>query len=329
MPPRYAYWTILSGGLPTAFRASDQEELMPTFKRILERQPDAVMKWFARGKLWNSPEEAMDARRDPAEPRKPRQGPSSPERRGRDWRPGGKHEDPRQRFKDAKKARNQGRRQQRWERTHADAKRPAGTAARPFESKAESKSSFGPKARRPFDSTGKSQSGPRPRPPGASNYGAGARPSRPFDSTGKRQSGPRPRPPGASNYGAGARPSRPFDSRFKPKSRPESETAPNTGPPFGPKPRRPFESRSESRVGPKADSTVGARPGRDRQPERTSRPPADRRPPDPKFNSTFAPKPGGKSGPAGRGFRTQHPRSGGPAKGRGPGNGKGPGGGRT
>ena len=27
MPPRYAYWTIIAGGLPTAFRAAEREEL--------------------------------------------------------------------------------------------------------------------------------------------------------------------------------------------------------------------------------------------------------------------------------------------------------------
>ena len=58
MPPRYAYWTILAGGLPTAFRTTEREELLPTFKRILEKHPDAEMKYFARGKLWDSPEAA-------------------------------------------------------------------------------------------------------------------------------------------------------------------------------------------------------------------------------------------------------------------------------
>ena len=58
MPPRFAYWTILAGGLPTAFRAAEREELLPTFKRLREKHPDAEMKWFARGKLWDSPEEA-------------------------------------------------------------------------------------------------------------------------------------------------------------------------------------------------------------------------------------------------------------------------------
>ena len=66
MPPRFVYWTIIAGGLPTAFRAAEREELLPTFKRIQEKHPDAVMKYFARGRLWESAEEAQqeaDARR--------------------------------------------------------------------------------------------------------------------------------------------------------------------------------------------------------------------------------------------------------------------------
>ena len=49
MPPRYVYWTIIAGGLPTAFRAAERDDLMPTFKRIREKHPDAEMKYFARG----------------------------------------------------------------------------------------------------------------------------------------------------------------------------------------------------------------------------------------------------------------------------------------
>ena len=37
MPPRYSYWTIIAGGLPTAFRAARRDELLPTFARILEK----------------------------------------------------------------------------------------------------------------------------------------------------------------------------------------------------------------------------------------------------------------------------------------------------
>ncbi len=61
MPPRFAYWTILVGGLPTAFRAAEREEMLPTFKRLQQKHPDAEMRWFARGKLWASPAEAREA----------------------------------------------------------------------------------------------------------------------------------------------------------------------------------------------------------------------------------------------------------------------------
>src|SRR3954470_23602508 len=70
MPPRVSYWTIIAGGLPTAFRAAEREELLPTFTRLKAKQPDAEMKWFARGKLWASPEEAreqLDRRRNPGQ----------------------------------------------------------------------------------------------------------------------------------------------------------------------------------------------------------------------------------------------------------------------
>src|SRR5687767_8677336 len=99
MPPRFVYWTIIAGGLPTAFRAAEREELLPTFKRIQEKHPDAVMKYFARGKLWESAEEAKQA----ADTRRARAPRNDNDAHGRDWRPGGEHRDPRQPFKDAKK----------------------------------------------------------------------------------------------------------------------------------------------------------------------------------------------------------------------------------
>ena len=95
MPPRYHYWTIILEGKPTAFRAHAQEELIPTLRQLQARHPDAVMKWFARGRLWESQEqERADAlaRRRPAAR-------SAVDRRSGDWRPGGEHKDPRDRFK--------------------------------------------------------------------------------------------------------------------------------------------------------------------------------------------------------------------------------------
>jgi hypothetical protein len=63
MPPRYAYWTILVGDQPTAFRSGSQEDLMPTFKRLQAKSPDAKMLWFQNGKLWPSRIDAQEAMR--------------------------------------------------------------------------------------------------------------------------------------------------------------------------------------------------------------------------------------------------------------------------
>ncbi len=92
MPPRYTYWTIIVGGQPTAFRAATQEELLPTLKQLQSKQPDAVMMWFARGKLWPTEEASAFSLRQERER-------GGGERRGNDWRPGGEHKDPRDRFK--------------------------------------------------------------------------------------------------------------------------------------------------------------------------------------------------------------------------------------
>lgn len=111
MPPRYSYWTIIADGLPTAFRAAERDELLPTFTRIKSKHPDAQMKWFARGRLWDSPDSARReaAARREADARRA-------EKPGRDWRPGGNHRDPRQPFRDAKKSRNAAHRKRKFER---------------------------------------------------------------------------------------------------------------------------------------------------------------------------------------------------------------------
>lgn len=93
MPPRHAYWTILLEGQPTAFRAADVEELLPTFNRLREKHADTVMKWFERGRLWDSREAARQS-----------SGRGTKEPRGRSWRPGGEHRDPREKYQLAKKA---------------------------------------------------------------------------------------------------------------------------------------------------------------------------------------------------------------------------------
>jgi len=90
MPPRFAYWTIIIDDAPTAFRARDRAELMGVLRQLANRNPNAVMKWFAHGKLWDSPEQERAAAREAARAQR--------EPRGPDWRPGGKHADPRARF---------------------------------------------------------------------------------------------------------------------------------------------------------------------------------------------------------------------------------------
>jgi hypothetical protein len=90
MPPRFVYWTILIDGKPTAFRARDRQELQTTFSQLKRTNEDVVIRWFARGRLWDSPEAERAAEQRP----KP-----VGEKRGKDWRPGGAHKDPRDRFK--------------------------------------------------------------------------------------------------------------------------------------------------------------------------------------------------------------------------------------
>lgn len=90
MPPRHAYWTIIFGNQPTSFRAATTDELMPTFRQLQTKHPDAVMMWFARGRLWKSPEEAREAlamRRAPHRFRDERPAPPSGWRAPRESRP--------------------------------------------------------------------------------------------------------------------------------------------------------------------------------------------------------------------------------------------------
>jgi hypothetical protein len=102
VPPRYAYWTILIDNIPTAFRSRDAEELLPTLNQLRRKNSDVVMKWFARGRLWDTPEQAQWAGKNLK---------GSEEKRGRDWRPGGEHKDPRARFDKRKEKRKQDHRQ--------------------------------------------------------------------------------------------------------------------------------------------------------------------------------------------------------------------------
>ena len=80
---------MMIDGKPTAFRAHEKDELLPTFNQLRRTNKDVVFKWFARGRIWESPEAELAAQRQPV----------LQEKRPRDWRPGGEHKDPRARFK--------------------------------------------------------------------------------------------------------------------------------------------------------------------------------------------------------------------------------------
>jgi hypothetical protein len=120
MPPRYSYWTIIIEQQPTAFRAAREEDLLPTFNRLKQKHPSAVMMWFQRGRLWASRSEAQAAliaerrgsrrpspstrTRDRGRAGEAEPGAGAAPSRDRTWRPGGDHRDPRQRYLDSKKA---------------------------------------------------------------------------------------------------------------------------------------------------------------------------------------------------------------------------------
>ena len=61
MPPRFSYWTILVDNQPTAFRAAEIEDILPTLNRLKVKQPTAELRWFQQGQLWNTPLEAREA----------------------------------------------------------------------------------------------------------------------------------------------------------------------------------------------------------------------------------------------------------------------------
>jgi len=95
-----------SNDKPTAFRAREREELAATFVQLQRKNTNVTMQWFARGKLWASREAERDdfqtqkhAASAPRE-RKADRPEGAPEKRGSDWRPGGKHKDPRDRFRE-------------------------------------------------------------------------------------------------------------------------------------------------------------------------------------------------------------------------------------
>ena len=216
MPPRFAYWTILIDNVPTAFRARDAQELLPTLNQLKRTNQSVVLKWFSGGQLWDSPEAARDARRRP----------KVFEKRGAGWRPGGQHQDPRARFARKKHhgapvergPREGGQREWREGGKPSGPRKPWG-----------SKPGGGP--RKPW---GNKHAG-GPRKPWSSKPGGG--PRKPWEN--KPAGGPR-KPWGGKPGGGGQRFAKPWRDRPQggPPRGPQKpwRDRPPAGPPRGPKP---------------------------------------------------------------------------------------------
>jgi hypothetical protein len=206
MPPRFVYWTILIDGKPTAFRARDHEELLPTLNQLKRTNADVTMQWFAHGRLWASPEAERAAASRPQPPA---------EKRGRDWRPGGDHKDPRARFDKKPSARP---------RRDNDRERPDGPR-RPFAPRTEPAFGKRPAFTKPRTFDKKQPGGSRPhdgRPPARRPYGSPPRQDRP--QLARRPAGRRPPPPSENEPGRGEQnktppPSNPRGWKPKPPKR--------------------------------------------------------------------------------------------------------------
>ena len=239
MPPRYAYWTILIDDKPTAFRAREREELQPTFVQLQRKNTNVTMQWFARGRLWASREAERDdfqmrkhaatAPRDRRDGR-PSGSPEGAERRGSDWRPGGAHKDPRDRFK--KKNRPERAWSEKDPATQRDRDKPGFASSSPREPR---RSSSDPRTSGGGWSNKPGGSGKRPwtgKPPDKSDVAQGFSPAR-----------PRERKPWNDTPAGGAPPSdRPWQTK---PTGPRAQRKPWSNKPSGDAPRgdRPWSNK--------------------------------------------------------------------------------------
>lgn len=254
MPPRFAYWTILIDNTPTAFRARDREELLPTMTQLKRTNEKVELKWFAQGKLWESPEAQRESWRKPK---------AAPERRDRDWRPGGAHKDPRARFdKEAQ------RRKKREERANWNAPR-ADASARDHERPSAPPRGDRPWGKRPWDKPRDARRGERPqwnrpqKPPSQrfdrGDEGWKPKPAGPGDQRKPWHGKPRgdrarsDRPPG--NRLPGNRPPKPPSQRFEAREKG-----------WKPKPAGPGGQRKPWHGKPRSDRPWGDRPPGNRPP---------------------------------------------------------------
>jgi hypothetical protein len=275
MPPPHSFWVILIGKTPTSFRGKGREDLVPTLRQLQRTQSDVTLRWFERGKMWESPEAAIGAARLAAT--------AAREKRTKEWRPGGEHRDPKARFELTR------------DQKRAKFKRDQSAPDR------------GERERPPRDARGddRPQSPFGPREPRAPRV---PRPDRPwsdrpkFDRPGPGRSpfGDRSRSPRGDSRDRPPSGDRPFGSR--PPRSDKSDRRDRREPP-GPQVENPFKDRPRSdRPAPRPDRP--ASPGRpDRRPDVRPTGRSDRRP--------SSGRPGRPSGPPGDrgGFKPPKRRS--------------------
>jgi translation initiation factor IF-2 len=282
MPPRHHYWTIILEGKPTAFRAHTEEELIPTLRQLQVRHPDAVMKWFARGRLWASQDEE---RADAVAKRRP-DSPPAGERRPRAWRPGGEHKDPRDRFKVSRdeKRRRFAQNLRRDRPAPEEGKAPPGSADRPPQLDRPPRAEHPNRPDRPVRLPGAS-GGPRPNRPGGFARGP---------STGRPPAGRPPRFDRPSHADRGVKPPWKRDENRGRNDRPWSRDRPGS-PPFGRTPgdRRPPPPGERPGSGHRPPSGRPPNRGAGRPPGGTGRPPGG--------GGRFGPRPQGGRKPGGGG----------------------------
>lgn len=298
---RGVFWTIIVDDQPTAFRAPVREDLLPTLTQLQRQHPTAVIKWFQRGRLWETPGDAMDA--------------SKPPRREVGWRPGGEHKDPRDQYKvprDVKRAR--------WASQAADGRGPwmkTGTQEGRRPGRQEGGAPGGQDERpprKPFVprdgdrlENAERRTPASPKPGGEGGPNAEGRPA--FRPRSDRPSGDRPAWKPKADRPAGA--DRPSGDR--PAWKPRSDRPTGDRPAWKPKTDRPSGDRPAWK--PKTDRPSGARPawkpGTDRPAHAERRAPASPKPPGEGGPRSGAPRSDWRGDRADR--RDSTPRAGGDA----------------
>jgi hypothetical protein len=233
---RHAYWVILVGATATAFRSSTRDVLVPTWRQLQRTQSDVTLRWFERGRLWESPEAARFGMRAKPET----------EKRRPDWRPGGDHRDPRARFeltRDQKRARfkNRARRAREEPPSGGSGSEPPRDAPQPPDRSRKPWSSDRP-PRRPWQRP-KNSGGPGGRSPGPRDH----RPHEPQVPRPAPQGSSTPQAPGPKPKSPAPKPQRPW-TPHAPSSKPSRPFTPGRDRPEGRGPgRRPGDRRGPGR----------------------------------------------------------------------------------